>query len=709
MKLIISLFCALFFSQLIFAQEATINEGQVTPNGNVPATTVTPRTVTVEERVDINDGADKQAQIKRKREKFYPLNTSLATTIITREHIKSSGARNLADALKSEFGPRVIETGTSAVAGIRGTKAQQVMVLVNGMQLNNVQGFAVDLKSIPAYNIERIEIIRGGASSRFGANAVGGVINVITVDKVDTFKGVENVIGYGSYDVFSLSTLMAKSVGTNNQGTLFASGLFSTSDGNFDYSIDTYDVLGNKDKYEGGLPNNKTLKANGYASFYYNLNNTDVLHFDVSAIADNKEIPNSYDENFDGDFGKQNQEVQRYSFNFTYDNNSLKAFNLTLKVGAVHEAKKYRSNDDIGTDESYNNITSLGSIYIDRIDNFYGVFTFKNDIELHYKNEYFHTYWERADFFTGKRPNDVMRHTASIAYLPELSFPSFQDTDIPRFTIYPAFRFDSSIVLDAKNALPYFTPAYSLGFLYSFDKDRRYNIKANFGTGYRLPGFDDLYPATNDFVKPPYGEDDSTLLREESMYGDVGFIISPIDMIRIEGFYHIQKVRDMIVWIQHPTDLYNMAVNIEGAFFHGGEASLLFSLPIKPALSRFEIKANYLYQFGIAIGEYVQGKLIPKIPTHSVGGKISYIFEGTDKVGFRVDGFANYMTKTYNDLLNEEELPSVLLVDVTGSVTFLKTFTLEGGVKNILDTKYEHTKGYLQPGREWYAAIRGKF
>jgi len=46
--------------------------------------------------------------------------------------------------------------------------------------MNNSQSGGVDLSLIPLDNIERIEIVRGGNSSIYGADAVGGVINIIT-------------------------------------------------------------------------------------------------------------------------------------------------------------------------------------------------------------------------------------------------------------------------------------------------------------------------------------------------------------------------------------------------------------------------------------------------------------------------------------------------------------------------------------------------
>lgn len=64
--------------------------------------------------------------------------------------------------------------------GIRGSSAEQVLVLLDGVRLNTVGGGAVDFSSIPLDSLDRIEIIRGGATAQYGSDAMGGVINIIT-------------------------------------------------------------------------------------------------------------------------------------------------------------------------------------------------------------------------------------------------------------------------------------------------------------------------------------------------------------------------------------------------------------------------------------------------------------------------------------------------------------------------------------------------
>lgn len=70
--------------------------------------------------------------------------------------------------------------GKLSTVSIRGSSAEQVSVFLDGIKINTAQGAAVDFSTLPLGGVERIEVIRGGASSRFGSDAIGGVINILT-------------------------------------------------------------------------------------------------------------------------------------------------------------------------------------------------------------------------------------------------------------------------------------------------------------------------------------------------------------------------------------------------------------------------------------------------------------------------------------------------------------------------------------------------
>jgi len=102
-------------------------------------------------------------------------------TVITTSEIEALNAHTLADVLATVTGLQIQQLGgpgSVAYTSIQGSTAFHTLILLDGAPLNNSQNFA-DVALVPARIIERIEIVKGSASSSWG-QALGGVINIIT-------------------------------------------------------------------------------------------------------------------------------------------------------------------------------------------------------------------------------------------------------------------------------------------------------------------------------------------------------------------------------------------------------------------------------------------------------------------------------------------------------------------------------------------------
>jgi len=130
--------------------------------------------------------------------------TALPITSITREDIDRSGAttaQDLVSMIPSNFGGTVISTnvgstGNASTANLRQLGSKYTLVLLNGRRVANYAfgNSPVDLNSIPVSAIERVDVLRDGASAIYGADAIAGVINFIL--RKD-FQGLE-ISAYGT-------------------------------------------------------------------------------------------------------------------------------------------------------------------------------------------------------------------------------------------------------------------------------------------------------------------------------------------------------------------------------------------------------------------------------------------------------------------------------------------------------------------------------
>jgi iron complex outermembrane receptor protein len=117
--------------------------------------------------------------------------TAVPVTIIKADDLKSQGITSveqimatIASVQSSQNMASAIGLGTGGVshANMRGIGADKTLVLLNGYRIANdaVSGAAPDMNMIPFSAIDRIEVLRDGASSLYGTDAIGGVINFIT-------------------------------------------------------------------------------------------------------------------------------------------------------------------------------------------------------------------------------------------------------------------------------------------------------------------------------------------------------------------------------------------------------------------------------------------------------------------------------------------------------------------------------------------------
>jgi iron complex outermembrane receptor protein len=163
--------------------------------------------VTLDEVFDVFDGLVKKRSVKvATGAEQSTAHAPAVTTVITAQDIEATGANNLNQVLETVPGLHVARSSENysslyIIRGIYSDANAQVLLLINGMPIKAL--FAgnrgMTWAGMPANVIARIEIIRGPGSAVYGADAFGGVINVITKNK-DDIDGTEAGIRMGSFD-----------------------------------------------------------------------------------------------------------------------------------------------------------------------------------------------------------------------------------------------------------------------------------------------------------------------------------------------------------------------------------------------------------------------------------------------------------------------------------------------------------------------------
>ena len=104
-------------------------------------------------------------------------------TLIDAQAVREAGTATLPELLRSAGGIEISQTGgAGSLSGlfVRGTRNSQTVVLVDGIRMENPLSGGGLIENLPLSSVDRIEIVRGPASSMYGSGAIGGVVQIFT-------------------------------------------------------------------------------------------------------------------------------------------------------------------------------------------------------------------------------------------------------------------------------------------------------------------------------------------------------------------------------------------------------------------------------------------------------------------------------------------------------------------------------------------------
>ncbi len=202
-------------------------------------------------------------------------NSASAVYVITREDIRRSGVTSIPEALRMAPGVSVTHLNNNiwgiSIRGFNSQFANKLLVLIDGRSIYTplFSGVHWDEQDTMLEDIERIEVIRGPGATLWGANAVNGVINIITRNSADT-QGCLAAMGTGSqeraFGDFRYGGQLGDKINYRMYGKYFDRGTLSA---------DTHDAADSWNSLRGGFRADGRLALNDTFTFQGDIYNTD--------------------------------------------------------------------------------------------------------------------------------------------------------------------------------------------------------------------------------------------------------------------------------------------------------------------------------------------------------------------------------------------------------------------------------------------------
>ncbi len=440
-----------------------------------------------------------------------------SVTVITSTEIETLGAKNMGDVLNYTYGTSTRTTGYlgSQVSGsIRGSTYQQMLILIDGQRINSPLLGGYDLGTLPVDYIDRVEIVRGPASALYGADAVGGVVNIITKKSGNNDKYALNVSSklseQGGNELQLATSGVADSLGYSfSAGKDFSPGFRDNSD----YTAQ---------KFSGDISKRFSEQLNlnlGYDQY----NAKEGVPGPLSSPS-----PLAREED-------NNQHLRLLSEIKVYDNWSMKLNSSFSQLNSI--------NND--ADPVYG--------YRDKNDSSSDLYECQNEIKLG-ENDLLNLGAEYR--------NDQSVSTSSGDHLVYNKALSIQDQHYftPDLSLLLSNRYDSHSVYGD-------TSSPRVGINYKLNSDS--SIWASYGEAFRAPTLNDL------FWYDPYDTGNPSLKPESSKNSEIGLTLRPDERTELNASYFTSQITDLIVWELNSYGTYETQ-NVASASISGYEVGLSY-------------------------------------------------------------------------------------------------------------------------------------
>ncbi len=591
--------------------------------------------------------------------------TPSSVYVVTAKELKERGFVYVKNALKYISGISVVSNGAFGgltAVSVRGLPSYYTKIMIDGVDVSdpsNPQPY-FNLANLTVNDIERIEIVEGAQSGLYGANAIGGVINIITKKG----KG-KPVFRYsqlaGSYRTFGES---ASSSGSYDRISFYLN--IHRFDTNGISKMDKYNPDDNS--YSRGDEKDSYHKTDFYSDIEYSFSE----NFKLGALvklyktqnyldngwyvtSDYRYLPDDASESNNTPQAKSLRVHEHFALSKIYA--SANYAGMTLKFDAYYyqHFRYYKSAPPYWLDYKGKR---WGSSFVGSYKK--GGFVFTGGVE------------QKMDKYEDSSGFRKLRYNYAAFLEAQHSFGGFTLQAVGREDKYKTFG-------------RHFT--YKLGLSYSL-KGAGTTFKANYSTGFRAPSIWELYAPANPSWYFLGGNRD--LKPEKAKSWDFGVEQGFYNRRIVAGVTYFKSiVKDRIAYSTDPTTWKSTYENIRGkTVAHGVEVNLR----VKP-FRAVEAGVNYTYTRS---RNPDTGKQSARIPYRTVTGYVT--FKGlNNRLSATIDG--RYIGKRYDDKNNTIQTGKYAVFDFTAVYRLNKSLEASLIVKNIFDRFYQEVYGYSTPGR----------
>jgi vitamin B12 transporter len=366
------------------------------------------------------------------------------TTTINEEEIERAGSSSLTDLLQRQPGIEIYNSGGQGKVSslhIRGSESDHVVVLIDGLRVNQATSGLTAFENIPLSQIEKIEIVRGASSSLYGAGAIGGVIQIFTKKGVSGFKPYA-AIGYGRYDT---KTAQA-GIRAGNDSTNYAINISSLSTDGFSALKTNDPIFNDKDGYNN-------LSLSGSINHKFNQDNSIGVNF-IKSSGNNK-----YDNRFATSFIDYKNKMDTQAIGINFNNKITNEWRSDFKIGQ----STYKYNGFNGTVWAPNNSKQNQLSWLNNMSLPIGSLQLMYDFNR-----------ETINKSLGYDKSERNNSGYMVGYLLNRDNHNLQLN----------YRFDDNSAYGKFNT-------GNIG--YGYNLNNQWNISAMYGTAFRAPNFMDLY------------------------------------------------------------------------------------------------------------------------------------------------------------------------------------------------------------------------